>query len=62
MDFSTIVILTGVFFYVLTCLAIFDIVRKDFGGIHFKALWGFIALILTLLSTEWWFRRRWGHL
>ncbi|MDF1563735.1 MAG: glutamine amidotransferase [Deltaproteobacteria bacterium] len=24
--------------------------------------WGFIALILGLLSTEWWFRRRWGHL
>lgn len=45
MDFGTIVILTGVLFYVLTCLAIFDIVRKDFGGIHYKALWGFIALI-----------------
>ena len=45
MDFGTIVILTGVVFYVLTCLAIFDIVRKDFGGIHVKALWGFVALI-----------------
>ena len=45
MDFTTSVILVGVLFYVLTCLAIFDIVRKDFGGVHLKALWAFIALI-----------------
>jgi hypothetical protein len=45
MDFGTIVILLGVLFYVLTCLAIFDIARKDFGGVHLKALWAFIALI-----------------
>ncbi len=24
--------------------------------------WGFIVLLLGLLSTEWWLRRRWGHL
>jgi hypothetical protein len=45
MDFSTLVILLGVLFYALTCLAIFDIARKDFGGVHLKALWAFIALI-----------------
>jgi 4-amino-4-deoxy-L-arabinose transferase-like glycosyltransferase len=45
MDFGTIVILLGVLFYALTCLAIFDIARKDFGGVHLKALWAFIALI-----------------
>jgi hypothetical protein len=45
MDFSTSVILIGAFFYALTCLAIFDIARKDFGGVHLKALWAFIALI-----------------
>jgi len=33
------------FFYALTILAIIDIIRKDFGTIGKKALWGIIALI-----------------
>lgn len=33
------------FFYVLTVLAIIDIMRKDFGTTGKKALWGIIALI-----------------
>jgi len=32
-------------FYVLTVVAIIDIVRKDFGSMGKKALWGCIALI-----------------
>ena len=32
-------------FYLLTVLAIVDIVRKDFGTIGKKALWGLIAMI-----------------
>ncbi|MCJ8502022.1 PLDc N-terminal domain-containing protein [Desulfatitalea alkaliphila] len=39
------IILTGVLFYLLTCWAIVDIARKDFGGIEKKAGWAFIALI-----------------
>jgi uncharacterized membrane protein YhaH (DUF805 family) len=35
----------SVVFYLLTVLAIVDIVRKDFGTIGKKALWGIIALI-----------------
>jgi len=35
----------GVLFFLLTCGAIIDIARKDFGGIEKKALWGFITLI-----------------
>lgn len=35
----------GVVFYLLTVLAIVDIVRKDFGTIGKKALWGLIAMI-----------------
>jgi len=35
----------SVVFYLLTILAIVDIVRKDFGTIGKKALWGIIALI-----------------
>jgi len=34
-----------VFFYLLTVLAIIDIIRKDFGTIGKKALWGLIAVI-----------------
>jgi uncharacterized membrane protein YhaH (DUF805 family) len=34
-----------VFFYLLTVLAIIDIIRKDFGTIGKKALWGMIAIV-----------------
>jgi uncharacterized membrane protein YhaH (DUF805 family) len=35
----------SVFFYLLTVLAIIDIIRKDFGTIGKKALWGLIAIV-----------------
>ena len=41
----TVIIGTGVVFFLATCWAIIDIARKDFGGIEKKALWGFITLI-----------------
>ena len=36
---------TGLFFFLLTCAAILDVARKDFGGIEKKAMWGFISLV-----------------
>ncbi|HKK11550.1 MAG TPA: PLDc N-terminal domain-containing protein [Flavobacteriaceae bacterium] len=47
LDFATVIfwIKISVVFYLLTILAIVDIVRKDFGTIGKKALWGVIALI-----------------
>ncbi|MFO7554616.1 MAG: PLDc N-terminal domain-containing protein [Desulfobacterales bacterium] len=47
MDIATAIfwIKISVVFYLLTVLAIFDIVRKDFGTIGKKALWGIIAMI-----------------
>ena len=47
MEISTVMvwIKISVFFYVLTILAIIDVIRKDFGTIGKKALWGIIALI-----------------
>ena len=39
------IVLGGIAFYLLTCWAIFDIARKDFGGIEKKAAWAFVALI-----------------
>ncbi|MDY0163278.1 PLDc N-terminal domain-containing protein [Desulfobotulus sp.] len=35
----------GFFFLLLTNLAFFDVLRRDFGSRGKKALWGFIALI-----------------
>ena len=47
MDIATVMvwIKISVVFYLLTMLAIIDIVRKDFGTIGKKALWGIIAMI-----------------
>ena len=47
MDLVTVIfwIKISVVFYLLTLLAIVDIVRKDFGTIGKKALWGIIAMI-----------------
>ncbi len=41
----TVWIKISVFFYLLTVLAIIDIIRKDFGTIGKKALWGLIAVV-----------------
>lgn len=35
----------SVFFYLLTVLAVIDVIRKDFGTIGKKALWGLIAVV-----------------
>jgi hypothetical protein len=46
MDPLTITIIgIGLFFFILTCCAILDVARKDFGTIGKKALWGIIAFI-----------------
>ena len=45
MSVASFVIGIGVLFFLLTCWAIIDIARKDFGGIEKKALWGFITLV-----------------
>jgi len=39
------IIFSGVLFWLLTCLAVVDIARKDFGAIEKKAAWGFTALV-----------------
>ncbi len=47
LDIATVIvwIKISVVFYLLTLLSIVDIVRKDFGTIGKKALWGVIAMI-----------------
>ena len=39
------IILGGILFFLLTCWAILDIARKDFGGIEKKAAWAFVAMV-----------------
>ena len=45
MLYAVTIIGIGALFFLITCWAIIDIARKDFGGIEKKALWGFITLI-----------------
>ncbi|MCP4748975.1 MAG: hypothetical protein GY874_23015 [Desulfobacteraceae bacterium] len=45
MNSNAILIVIGFLFWVLTCFAIVDIARKDFGGIEKKAAWAFVVLI-----------------
>ena len=46
-----IVILTGISFFLLTCTAILDIARKDFGSIQIKALWGLIVAMIPFIGV-----------
>ena len=39
------IIIFGLLFWLMTCWAVIDIARKDFGAIEKKAAWGFIALV-----------------
>jgi hypothetical protein len=45
------IILGGLGFLLLTWWAIFDIARKDFGGIEKKAAWAFVAMVPFLGPT-----------
>jgi bacteriorhodopsin len=45
MSLGMAIILTGLCFFLLTCVVLIDIARKDFGGIQKKALWGFTAMV-----------------
>jgi uncharacterized membrane protein YhaH (DUF805 family) len=45
MNSTQLIILSGILFWLLTCWAVIDIARKDFGAIEKKAAWGFTALV-----------------
>ena len=45
MTTATFLILVVSFFFLLTCISLLDVARKDFGGTEIKALWGFIVMI-----------------
>ena len=44
-------LVAGVAFFLLTCVAILDIARKDFGSIEMKALWAFIVALVPFIGV-----------
>lgn len=51
MSTSMFVVLTGIVFFLMTCMAILDIARKDFGSIQMKALWGFLVAMVPFIGV-----------
>ncbi|QTA85873.1 PLDc N-terminal domain-containing protein [Desulfonema magnum] len=41
----------GVLFFLMTCWAILDIAKKDFGKFEKKLLWGFVAASLPFIGV-----------
>ena len=51
MSTGMIVVLCGIVFFLLSCIAILDIARKDFGALHIKVLWGFIVAMVPFIGV-----------
>ena len=51
MSTGMIIVLTGIAFFLMTCVALLDIARKDFGSIEMKALWAFIAALVPFIGV-----------
>ena len=51
MSTSMIIVLTGLAFFLMTCVAILDIARKDYGSIEMKALWVFIVALVPFIGV-----------
>jgi uncharacterized membrane protein YhaH (DUF805 family) len=45
MNAAITIIIIGMLFFLLTCWALIDITRRDFGGIEKKAAWGFLTMV-----------------
>ena len=51
MSIGMIIVLTGVAFFLMTCGAILDIARKDFGSMEMKAVWVFIVALVPFIGV-----------
>jgi hypothetical protein len=51
MSTTLLIILTGGLFFLITCAAILDIARKDFGTIQAKALWAIVVALLPFVGV-----------
>lgn len=46
------VVLTGIAFFLMTCVALLDIARKDFGSIQAKGLWALIVALVPFAGVS----------
>ena len=46
------VVLTGIAFFLMTCVALLDIARKDFGSIQAKGLWALIVALIPFVGVS----------
>ena len=46
------VVLTGGVFFLITCVALLDIGRKDFGSIQAKGLWALIVALVPFVGVS----------
>ncbi len=46
------VVLTGIAFFLMTCVALLDIARKDFGSIQAKGLWALIVALVPFVGVS----------
>jgi hypothetical protein len=51
MSTGMVVVLTGIVFFLLTCVAILDIARKDFGSLQVKVLWGIVVALVPFIGV-----------
>ena len=51
MSTGMIIVLTGAAFFLMTCAAILDIARKDFGSIQMKVLWAFVVAMIPFIGV-----------
>ena len=51
MSTGMVVVLTGIVFFLLTCVAILDIARKDFGSLQLKVLWGIVVALVPFIGV-----------
>ena len=45
MNIVLIIIIIGIVFWILTCWALIDLIKKDFGALDKKIIWGIVTLI-----------------
>jgi uncharacterized membrane protein len=51
MSTGMIVVLTGIAFFLMTCVSLLDIARKDFGSIQMKGLWALIVALIPFIGV-----------
>lgn len=51
MSSGMIIVLTGLAFFLLTCAALVDIAKKEFGSLQAKVLWGLLVAMVPFAGV-----------